>query len=113
MAALLHNVKLKCSLTALSVVSLLAFVSCASAGKNAPTNLSAENSSLDMLHHFMEGVPLPPMAFPLDQPGDADLLDYEKFGVLWMGIVGQGNGTNSPFERRLRKAYTYFCDEAR
>ncbi len=29
----------------------------------------------------------------------------------WYGIVGQGDGTNSPFERQLRKAYFLFKDE--
>jgi len=28
----------------------------------------------------------------------------------WLGIAGQGDGKNSPFERHLRKAYYYFKD---
>lgn len=28
----------------------------------------------------------------------------------WFGIVGQGSGTDSPFERRLRKAYHLYAD---
>ena len=29
----------------------------------------------------------------------------------WYGIVAQGDGSNSPFERQLRKAYFLFKDE--
>jgi hypothetical protein len=28
----------------------------------------------------------------------------------WFGIVGQGDGENSPFQRHLRKSYFYFKD---
>ena len=29
----------------------------------------------------------------------------------WYGLVGQGDGQNSPFERNVRKAYFMFRDE--
>ncbi len=35
-----------------------------------------------------------------------DGYDHEE----WLGIVGQGDGKNSPFERHLRKSYYYFKD---
>ncbi|MBN1823340.1 MAG: hypothetical protein JW803_03365 [Endomicrobiales bacterium] len=34
-----------------------------------------------------------------------------KFNDEWLGICGQGDGTNSPFSRRLRKAYYLYRDK--
>ncbi len=36
----------------------------------------------------------------------SDKLSHEE----WFGIVGQGSGKNSPFERRLRKTYFFYKD---
>ncbi len=59
---------------------LLVCASCATAGKNPPAVPTADTPSLKLLQHFMEGEPLPQPAFPLDQPGWGEPLDYEKFG---------------------------------
>ena len=39
--------------------------------------------------------------FPIDFP---DGFSHEE----WLGIVGQGDGTKSPFQRDLRKVYFYY-----
>jgi hypothetical protein len=45
--------------------------------------------------------------FYVDPRTIPDGWSYEE----WYGVVGQGNGQNSPFERQLRKAYFLFKDD--